>query len=515
MAFSGSLLSEDQLQCSICLDVFTDPVSTPCGHNFCMICLKEFWNSSSHSQCPVCKKAFLKRPELRVNTFISGLAALFKKQLLPKPKKVLCDSCTEGKLEALRSCLHCGVSLCNIHLNPHKTTAKLMRHKLVEPVENLEDYICQKHERPLELFCRECQLCVCQFCTEGDHRTHNTVSVEVESAKNKTGLLPMQSEVQEMIQDRLRKIREIKYSAALNEKITEKADVVEIVSALMRCSERSQAELLKEMEEKQKAAERQAEEFIKDLEQEITELKRRNTELEQLSHTEDHIYFLQIYPSLRIPPHTQDWFDFRINSHLSVVTQIRIKIQEMFSMEVGRIDAMKLKEFQLHAVDVTLDPETANPFLIVSDGGKQVACGNDRQNLPDKPERFDHCGCVLGKEGFSSGRFYYEVQVSGNTEWDLGVARASAKRKGEITACPENGYWCLSLKNETELSACDSPHVPLSLNQSPQKIGVFVDYNKGLVSFNDVEAKSHIYSFTSQNFMEKIYPVFSLCLNHD
>ncbi|KAF4088739.1 hypothetical protein AMELA_G00058150 [Ameiurus melas] len=79
MASSSSVLCEDQLQCSISLDVFTDPVSTPCGHNFCMICLKEFWDSSSHCQCPVCKEEFPKRPELRVNTFISGLAASFKK----------------------------------------------------------------------------------------------------------------------------------------------------------------------------------------------------------------------------------------------------------------------------------------------------------------------------------------------------------------------------------------------------------------------------------------------------
>ena len=87
MASSSSLLSEDQLQCSICLDVFTDPVSTPCGHNFCMVCLKECWDSSSRCQCPVCMEKFHKRPELRVNTFISGLAALFKKSVQVKSSR--------------------------------------------------------------------------------------------------------------------------------------------------------------------------------------------------------------------------------------------------------------------------------------------------------------------------------------------------------------------------------------------------------------------------------------------
>ncbi|XP_053537683.1 E3 ubiquitin-protein ligase TRIM39 [Ictalurus punctatus] len=528
MASSSSVLCEDQLQCSICLDVFTDPVSTPCGHNFCMICLKEFWDSSSHCQCPVCKKEFPKRPELCVNTFISGLAAPFRKSVQVKSssaadplpsetKKVLCDSCTEEKLEAVKSCLHCGVSYCNTHLMLHKTTAKLMKHKLMEPVENLEDYICQKHERPLELFCRDDQTCVCQFCTEGDHKTHNTVPIEEESGEKKTELGKTRAEVQQMIQERLKKIEEIKHSVERNKKNTEKekADGVEIFSALMRCIERSQAELLQVMEEKQKAAEKQAEELIKELEQEITELKRRNTELEQISHTEDHLHLLQIYPSLCSPPHTQDWTDVTINSHLSLEPLRRAlsQLQETLSEQMEKLDWTELKRIQQYAVDVTLDPDTANPKLILSDDGKQVTCGDKRQDLPDHPERFNLCPCVLGKEGFSSGRFYYEVQVRGKTKWDLGVVRESINRKGKITASPEDGYWCVCLRNETEYKALDSPPVSLSLKRAPQKVGVFVDYEEGLISFYDVNVKSHIYSFTGQTFTEKLYPFFNPCYN--
>ncbi|KAK3545530.1 hypothetical protein QTP70_008050 [Hemibagrus guttatus] len=519
MASSSSILCEDQLQCPICLDVFTDPVSTPCGHNFCMICLKEFWDSSSHCQCPVCKTSFPKRPELCVNTFISALAAQFKKtvqvkshstgnQLPFKPlKKVQCDSCTEKKLEALKSCLHCGVSYCNTHLMSHKTTAKLMKHKLIDPVENLEDYICQKHERPLELFCRDDQTCVCQFCTETDHKTHNTVPLEEESGDKKIQLGKTEAEVQQMIQERLKKIEEIKDSVKLNKKTKEKekADVVDIFCALIHCIERSQAELLKVMEEKQKAAERQAEEFIKDLEQEITELKRRNTELEQLSHTEDHLHLLQIYPSLCRPPHTQDWTDVTINTHLSVETLRRAlsQLQESLREEMEKLD---------QTVDVTLDPDTAHPELILSDDMREVKHRDTAQSLPDNPERFDEDINVLGKEGFSTGRFYYEVMVRQNTEWDLGVVRESINRKGDLAYSPESGYWSVWRRNETEY-ALDSPPVRLFLNQSPQKVGVYVDYAEGLISFYDVDAKSHIYSFTGQNFTETLYPLFSPCLN--
>ena len=165
-------------------------------------------------------------------------------------------------------------------------------------------------------------------------------------------------------------------------------------------------------------------------------------------------------------------------------------------------------------MDVTLDPDSAHCYLILSGDGKQVRHGDKRQNLPDKPERFDLYLCVLGKEGFSSGRFYYEVQVRGKTAWDLGVTTESSNRKGEITLSPEDGYWTVWLTNETEYKAADSPPVPLSLKQAPQKVGVFVDYEEGLVSFYDVEARSHIYSFTGQSFTEKLYPYFSPSLNY-
>uniref|UniRef100_A0A4W4E524 RING-type domain-containing protein n=1 Tax=Electrophorus electricus TaxID=8005 RepID=A0A4W4E524_ELEEL len=168
--FISILLDDiDELQCSICLEVFSDPVSTPCGHNFCMSCLKACWDNSTHCQCPFCAAEFPKRTELCVNTFISGLAAHFKsfqmkssnpeEQLPSKSKNVLCGYCNEEK-----SCLDCGMSCCNTQLMPHKTTAKLKNHKLIDPVENLEDYICQKHNRPIELFCRDDQMCICQFC---------------------------------------------------------------------------------------------------------------------------------------------------------------------------------------------------------------------------------------------------------------------------------------------------------------------------------------------------------------
>ncbi|KAG7330391.1 hypothetical protein KOW79_006613 [Hemibagrus wyckioides] len=382
---SSSLLSEEQLLCSICLDVFTDPVTTPCGHNFCKSCLTQCWEKRQPCQCPLCNEKFTKKPELKINTTLREVADHFKKKSGSDKPEVLCDACTGEKLKALKSCLDCGLTFCKTHLEPHYHVSKLQKHKLINPVENLEDYICQKHERALELFCRDDQTCVCQFCTEGDHKNHNTVPIEEESREKKTQLVKTQTDVQQMIQDRLKKIKEIKHSVDQSKRSTEKekADSVEVFTALIRSIERSQAELLEVMEEKQKAAERQAEGLIKELEQEITVLKRRDTELEQLSHTEEHLHLLQIYSSMCSPPHTKNWTEISINTDLSgdtvrtALSQLQKTLNEKFTKTLN--DKLKetvsteLKRIQQYAVDVTLDPDTAHPYLILSADGKQVS----------------------------------------------------------------------------------------------------------------------------------------------
>ncbi|XP_073714701.1 E3 ubiquitin-protein ligase TRIM21-like [Misgurnus anguillicaudatus] len=162
---------------------------------------------------------------------------------------------------------------------------------------------------------------------------------------------------------------------------------------------------------------------------------------------------------------------------------------------------------QQYAVDVILDPDTANPFLILSDDNKQVRNGDIKHKLPDNPKRFRNYGIILGKQGFSSGRFYYEVQVKGKVGWTLGVVRESVNRKGVTPVTPANGFWTLTMWNENEAG----PDVFLSVKVSPQKVGVFVDYEEGLVSFYEVESRSHIYSFTGQYFSEKLYPYFNPC----
>ncbi|XP_028460607.1 zinc finger protein RFP isoform X3 [Perca flavescens] len=532
MAAANYLQSEDQFLCSICLDVFTDPVTTPCGHNFCKNCITEHWNTSNRCLCPICKESFTTRPGLRVNTFISEMVAQFRQsaqqkassssseQQVSKPGEVPCDVCTGTKLKALKSCLVCLVSYCETHLEPHLTMSGLKRHQLIDPVENLEGRMCTKHDKPLELFCKTDQTCVCMLCTVLDHKMHDVVPLKEEYEGKKVELGKTGAEIQQMIQKRRLKIQEIKHSVGLSEEDADReiAEGVQVFTSLKESVERGLNELINTIKEKQKTTEKQAEAFIKELEQEISELMKRSTEVEQLSRSEDHLHLLQSVQSLNIqqPPPTKDWTEVSIrpSSFEGTVVKAVVQLEETLSKEMKKLLAeSELKRVQQYAVDVTLDPDTAHPKLHLSDDGKQVNLGDVRKNLPDNPERFSKCACVLGKQSFSSGRFYFEVQVKEKTKWDLGVARESINRKESITLSPQNGYWTIWLRNRNEYKALADPDVLLSLKSPPQKVGVFVDYEEGLVSFYDVDAAALIYSFTGCSFTEKLFPYFCPCNN--
>ncbi|XP_035856457.1 E3 ubiquitin-protein ligase TRIM39-like [Sander lucioperca] len=435
------LQSEDQFLCAICLDVFTDPVSTPCGHNFCKNCITEHWNTSDQELCPLCKKVFNTRPELHVNTFISEMVAQFRQSAQQKARS---SSSSEQQVSKTR-------------------------------------------EVP------------CDVCT----------GTKLKAELGKTG-----AEIQKMIQKRRLKIQEIKHSVNLSEEDADReiAEGVQVFTSLKESVERGLNELINTIKEKQKTTEKQAKAFIKELEQEISELMKRSTEVEQVLRSEDHLHLLQSVQSLNIqqPPPTKDWTEVSVrpSSYEGTVVKAVVQLEETLSKEMKKLLEAELKRVQQYAVDVTLDPDTAHPQLILSDDEKQVNHGDVRKNLPDNPERFSYRVCVLGKQSFSSDRFYFEVQVKGKTEWTLGVARESIKRKGSITLNPQKGFWTIALRDGNEYKALADPAVLLSLKSPPQKVGVFVDYEEGLVSFYDVDAAAFIYSFTGCSFTEKLFPYF-------
>nr|XP_019963447.1 PREDICTED: erythroid membrane-associated protein-like [Paralichthys olivaceus] len=284
------------------------------------------------------------------------------------------------------------------------------------------------------------------------------------------------------------------------------------------------------MEMSRRAAEHQADAMIRQLELEVQELRRRESALAKLAQSDDHNHCVKTFNGLSSPPPTKDWSGVSVTSDLGTGTVYRslVTLVEKFQVELRNVAEKgfpavvlepspvrtqpRMKRVQEYAVDVTLDCSTAHPRLILTDDMKSVRCGDRHQPLPDNPERFDRVVCILGSEAISSGRHYWEVEVGGKTDWDLGVARQSINRKGKIDVTPVNGYWFLSLRNKNKYAFRTEPSTDVCLTLRPHKIGVFVDFEKGQVSFYNVDAKIHIYTF-SDHFTECILPFFSPCTN--
>uniref|UniRef100_A0A8C6T5H9 Uncharacterized protein n=1 Tax=Neogobius melanostomus TaxID=47308 RepID=A0A8C6T5H9_9GOBI len=414
--------SEEQFLCSICLEVFSEPVSTPCGHNFCKRCISLTWDTNESCFYPLCKEVFSIRPQLKKSSrSMDELINL---------KEVQCDACCEPKLKAVK--------------------------------------MCPTHQRPLELFCATDKSCVCTMCVPLEHKKHELLSLKEAFEQEKVSLQQTVAENQRLVEQRRLKVQEITAALELSEREAQREtqQMVKVFSDIMESVQRCLDHHTKVMEQSLSKHKERAQALIQQLQQEMCELEKSSTEAQQLSLSTDPLHFLQRCPD-------------------------------------------QLRRVQQFAVDVTLDPDTAHPELVLSKDLKQVHHTDVWKTLPDSPQRFTYYAIVLGKQSFSSGRFYFEVQVKRKTEWTLGVAQESVNRKGEISVSPENGFWTICLRNRDEYKALDDPRICLSPQSPPQKVGVFVDYGAGLVSFYDVDSADLLYSFTGCCFREKLFPFFS------
>ncbi|XP_069374666.1 E3 ubiquitin-protein ligase TRIM39-like [Paralichthys olivaceus] len=525
----ASALSEDQFRCCICLDCFKNPTSIPCGHNFCLDCINHFWDTRRKSLCPICKEVFKKRPELRINVGLRDITNDFVRSLKDKPKykpimkqpsqtDVPCDICLEVTQMAVKSCLVCQKSFCESHLTPHLSDQMLMKHRLTDPETFI--HLCKNHHKLLEMFCTDDQTPVCVKCVAKDHKHHTTIPIEKESKRIKTQIRRTEADFQQMIQTRIKKTEEIKNSVEQCKTQTDREiqTSVQVFTMVISAIEMSQALLIEEIEKKQEAAQRRAEELLKVLQQEIEELERRCRGLRSLENTEDLLHLLHGFPPLSVPLSTRHWSEVRVQSdiYIGTVSKAFSKLVDTCHDLEKKLLSDEMDKISQHAVDVTLDPETASGWLTLSPDGKKVSLSSKQRklSLPDAPRRFDSCVSILGKQSFTSGRHYWEVQVGDKTDWDLGVARESINTKGTITVRPDSGYWAICRRKGGSLSACTSPCVTLHLRETPQRVGIFLDYEGGSVSFYNAETKTHIYTYRGSMFNEPLYPYFNPCL-HD
>ncbi|XP_037613976.1 E3 ubiquitin-protein ligase TRIM21-like [Sebastes umbrosus] len=520
---------EEQFQCCICLDIYTDPTTTECGHNFCLDCIEGYWDTKSKYECPLCKETFRKRPKLRVNHGYAEIIKIYERSQgkdvddvsPPGSRKnsladeVPCDICHGDKSPSVKSCHTCQASYCELHIEQHLNDPALLRHKLTDPATFIASRLCRKHKKPLTMFCKTDQKLVCVKCTEKDHKNHKIIPIEKESKRVKTCLRETKAGIKQMIYARLRKQEEIKQSVNLSKIISDREiqSSAQVCRMLITAIEVHQAEVVEELEERQQEAESRALEMFEELEQEIHKLQTRASDLRDLEQTQNSVHFLQSFKSRsRLPP-TRDWSEVVIHSEncMGTVSRAVSKLVDVCQDVAHKLSAEEADKLNQYEVDVTLDPETASGWLVLSPDKKKVTVSSQKNNapLPDNPQRFNACVCVLGKQSFTSGRRYWEVQVGDKTDWDLGVARESINTKGAITVRPDSGYWAICRRNCANLSACAGPSVSLHLQETPQKVGVFLDYEEGLVSFYNAEAKTHIYTYSGCDFTGPLRPYFN------
>ncbi|XP_030045180.1 E3 ubiquitin-protein ligase TRIM39-like isoform X9 [Microcaecilia unicolor] len=450
----------DEASCSICLDYFKDPVMTDCGHNFCRSCITQTWKGrDTDFPCPQCMKTSQER-NLRPNRQLANMTEMVKK----------------------------------LYQN-------LLRRK--------EENLCEEHEEKLKLFCQEDQRAICLVCDRSrDHRSHTVIPVEeaVQEYKEKLKmhLKPLKKNLEDLEKFKSTEGRKAEELKSETEIIRQKVET-EIYELHQFLNKEKQIFLSKLKEEEKKILQRMREN-VTQLEEQSSSLMQLITEIEEkiqqpanelLKDVED---ALSRCEKMKFPEPEAVSTDLKMGFQLSFPQQLKKWITKF-----GGFDWWM--EFGKYTVNVTLDPETAGPDLVLSEDGKSVRSGNTGENVPDTPQRFDYDPCVLGSEGFSSGRHYWEVEVGDVSYWTLGVCKDSVMRKGVIDPSPENGFWTVKLWYEQRCWALTSCETYLPLSEILRAVGILLDYEAGKVSFYDAEKKSHLFTFTD-SFTGKLQPFF-------
>ncbi|XP_045068667.1 tripartite motif-containing protein 16-like [Coregonus clupeaformis] len=535
--------NQDLFHCSICLDPLKDPVTTACGHSYCMGCIKESWDQDRLKgvySCPQCRETFTPRPNLRKNNMLAEVVEKLKKtglQAAPPPALcyagpggVACDVCTgTRKQKALMSCLACLASYCETHLQPHYEFPAFKKHKLVKATAQLQEKICSHHDKLLDVYCRTDQQCICYLCTMDEHKGHNTVSAAAERTEKQRQLGMSQQKVQQRFQEREKELKELQ-QAVKSLKRSAQAAVVDsdkIFTELIRSIERRRSEVKELIRAQVKAQVSQAEGLLEQLEQEIAELRKRSTELEQLSHTEDHIHFLQGYQSLSSTSVSSDLPSIVVSplqyfgDVSKTVSELREKLEDVLKGEWTKIsttvnivevvlppEPKTREQFLQYSCQLTLDPNTAHTLLSLSKGNRKVKRTGQVQPYPVHPDRFTNYLMVLCREGLS-GRCYWEV------EWSVGgfVTAVSYKDISRTETDGAFGYndksWCLLCYRGGYLFIHNSVRTKVSGPQS-SRVGVYLDHKAGTLSFYSVSDTMTLLHRVQTTFTQPLYPGVSL-----
>ncbi|OCT57667.1 hypothetical protein XELAEV_18003124mg [Xenopus laevis] len=501
----------DELSCSICLSIYTDPVMLTCGHNFCRGCIENIMDAQERSgaySCPECRQEFKERPALQRNRALGNIAEhIHPAQPEPGETGIDCFYC-DSPISAVKSCLQCEASFCNKHLRMH---SKSVKHVLIEPTMHLGNRKCSVHKELLKYYCWEESVCVCvSCCLAGEHRGHRVELLSEASEKKKETLRkvveklrPEREETErgaQRLQERRREVAE--KAAGETERVTALfRDIREQLEALEK-------RLLSDISSQKEKLSLTLTDLMEQLEIKKDELSRKIRHIEELCNMADPLTVLQERESHAFcgaegADNEARERDDTDDLDVGFITE---------TLLTGIADMVPgLKHWCIYGQEVVgmiLDRNTSSSQVTISNDMKIVSKLASSHRILEIPDRFE-TEQALSTKSFPSGRHYWEVEVSESGGWGVGVTYPSIEKKGRPSWVGYNNLsWCLYRVGHQYKVIHGGYEIPLYQKPSCRRLKISLDYEVGRLSFYELsEPISHLHTITAK-FTEPLHAAF-------
>ncbi|XP_075037391.1 E3 ubiquitin/ISG15 ligase TRIM25-like [Mixophyes fleayi] len=516
---SADLMHE--LNCSICLSLYSDPVSLRCGHNFCKVCIESVLNAQEGSgvySCPECRAEYRERPLLEKNRKLCNITKHFVPSNLGQEQdKTFCTYC-DSLVLAAKTCLQCETSLCNKHLRNHN---KSVDHVLIDPTTSLENMTCPIHEKILKYHCTEDGANVCVSCFAfGEHRGHMVEAISEASEKKKTKLrilletlISKRGETEKRVLSLQEHMKGVQEEAA--SVVTRVTDLFrDIREELVGLEVRALAEITRQT--------KQISLKISDLMHQLKIRKEGQSQkigrLENLCNRNDPISVLQGQESdgsgvCNTVDEDERGDDDEKTIHVVGDLNKGLITETLHTGMSDLVTSIKKNICLREVLPITMNLNTAHNKLKVSDDLKTISDSDINHSRPDSTLRFTTYNQILSINSFTLGQLYWEVKTSIKGIWDIGLAYASLERDGKYSGIGDNSKsWCLRKYTKKYMWAHNSKAQSLLFDQCSQLIGIYLDYEAGRLTFYELcdldrHIYRHLHTFTT-TFVEPLHVAF-------
>ncbi|XP_056406196.1 nuclear factor 7, ovary-like [Hyla sarda] len=505
----ASAALKDELTCPICLNLFTDPVTLQCGHNFCQECMKNFIDTRMLFEpytCPQCRAKFQERPTLQRNTALRNIVDHLLFQEDQEGSEVFCTYCDCTPVVASKTCMWCKASLCDLHLTAH---SKSPEHVLIQPTKSFSNIKCTLHNMVLMYYCTNDTEFLCVSCCLGEkHRGHQVELLDKAAKKEQEKLRTIQENIIKERKNIEKKVQNLQDHLM---QITGKAaGIVERVNVKFRDLRMKLDNLdnhvLNEIYLHQAQASQSVSDLIQQLESKKDSLSRKISTIEDLCQINDPLLYLQAdKPDFA---GTTGFGDNSLNEAADLAEDLIF--DTLNSGMISIIYGLQKGYYVQEASDILLDVNTASNDVQISDDLKTASWSAVNQGRPKTHERFA-IRRVLSMKGFSDCRLYWDVEVSKAGGWRVGMTYHSIERIGKYSLIGNNNKsWGLRSFNKQYSVKHDGKQIPLACRPSCYKVRIYLDYTAGLLSFYELDnSLRHLYTY-STSFTDALYPVIAV-----